>query len=55
MSVMDFMRYSFVSDKDQLIHLSGSLINYSTKITLTLLNVFLQSFVVSWLKYIFTI
>jgi hypothetical protein len=27
MSVMDFMRYSFVTDKDQLFHLSGSLIN----------------------------
>jgi hypothetical protein len=27
MSVMDFMRCSFVTDKDHLIHLSGSLIN----------------------------
>jgi hypothetical protein len=27
MSVMDFMRCSFITDKDQLIHLSGSLIN----------------------------
>jgi hypothetical protein len=26
MSVMIFMRYSFVTDKDQLIHLTGSLI-----------------------------
>jgi hypothetical protein len=26
-SVMDFMRCSFVTDKDQLIHLSGSFIN----------------------------
>jgi hypothetical protein len=27
MSVMDFIRSSFVTGKDQLIHLSGSLIN----------------------------
>jgi hypothetical protein len=27
MSIMDFMKCSFVPDKDQLIHLSGSLIN----------------------------
>jgi hypothetical protein len=27
MSVTDFMRCNFVTDKDQLIHVSGSLIN----------------------------
>jgi hypothetical protein len=31
MSVMNFMRCSFVTDKDQLIHLLGSLINSPNK------------------------